>query len=493
MTRFLYCLQRSRSLPPKPQSFKSQALLLRSIFSIPTPNPSSHRVLLLLSSRISNPRHLRQLLCRAAVSGLHFNNLHLHLLNSILHSLSLGPAPSLALSLFQLIHSQGLAIDDYTFTSALKAISRLSQPNTGAEIHSLVIKLGLEFDTFALNSLIHMYSSCGYIDIARRVLDLAPDSSRDVVSWNSMVSGYFHNELYAESARLFVQMVDHSMTMDANTLVGALRSCAKIGALNLGSGIHSLVVTGGVNMDSYLGSSLISFYGKCGDIDNAQKMFDEMPVPERNAVCWTALISSYSQLNRFGKAIELFGKMQAERSVKPDDNAIASVLSSCAQLGALDQGRYIHAYCDSIGIGFGLSVKNALIDMYSKCGDIERALCVFRQLDRPDVFSWTTIISGLAMNGNSLGALELFSHMEASGLVAPNQVTFLGVLSACSHGGLIEQGYDYFNRMGSKQPGCSFVELNGVLHEFLSTDKSHPATEIIYEILGGVEKHSRNV
>ncbi|KAL0928405.1 hypothetical protein M5K25_000284 [Dendrobium thyrsiflorum] len=599
MSHSVYSVSRLRSLrlsPPKSQSNSTQYLLpLRSISSIPKPNPSSQQLLLLLSRRISNSNHLRQLLCRVTASGLRFENPHLHLLNSILHSLSGGPTPSLALTFFELIHSQGLALDGYTFTSALKATSRLSQPNTGAEMHSLLIKLGLESDTFVLNSLIHMYSASGLVGMAREVFDLAPDSSRDVVSWNSMVSGFSYNNLYEESLIVFRQMVEHSRTMDANSLVGALTSCAKIGSLNLGRMIHSLIVTRGLDMDCYLCSSLINMYSKCGDLNQAHKLFDE--IPEKNAVCWTAMISGYAQSNQFVKSIMLFRKMQAAK-LKPDENTISSVLSSCAQLGALDQGRYIHAYCDIIGIILGLSAKNALIDMYAKCGEIDRAFSIFHELEKPDVFSWTTIISGLAMNGNSFEALKLFSQMESSSLVVPNEITFLGVLSACSHGGLIEAGYYYFDRMKTvyklwprlehygcmvdllgrakllleaekfvkdmpikpdvviwrsllfasrinedvrmaefaaqrimelepemcggpvmlsnvyamaskwtdvsrtrrhmysqsiqKQPGLSFIELNGVIHEFLSAGKSHSQNEVIYNVLCGISKHSTN-
>ncbi|XP_020588856.1 pentatricopeptide repeat-containing protein At4g14820-like [Phalaenopsis equestris] len=598
MVHSFYSLCRLASLRPSPsksQSKSPQYLLLRFISSISNPNPNSEQ-LRLLARRISSSNHLHQLLCLATAFGINFQNPHLHLLNSILHSLSGGPSPSLALIFFGLLHSQALALDGYTFTSALKATSRLSQPDTGAELHSLLTKLRLESDTFVLNSLIHMYSSSGFIGTARKVFDLAPDSSRDIVSWNSLASGYLCNHLYDESLMVFQQMVEHSRPMDSNTLVGALTTCAKIGALNIGRRIHSLVLTRGFDMDSYLASSLITMYSKCGALDHAHKLFDW--IPERNTVCWTAMISGYAQSNQFLKSIKLFRKMQAEK-LKPDENTISSVLSSCAQLGALHQGSYVHAYCDINGIELGLSAKNALVDMYSKCGEIDRAFCIFHDLQNPDVFSWTTMISGFAMNGNSFQALKLFSQMEASSSVLPNEITFLGVLSACSHGGLIEEGYYYFDKMRrvykllprlehygcmvdllgrakllreaedfvkampikpdvviwrsllfacrinedvkvaefaaqrimelepelcggrvmlsnvyavaarwndvgltrrnmnsrsiQKEPGLSFIELNGFLHDFLSAGMSHPEKEIIYDVLCGISKHSTNI
>ncbi|PKA54812.1 Pentatricopeptide repeat-containing protein [Apostasia shenzhenica] len=388
-------------------------------------------------------------------------------------------------------------------------------------------------------------------------------------------------------------MVESSIEMDAVTPIGVLVACAKTGNLDMGRRIHSLIVRRGFDANVYLGASLISMYAKGGALDYAWKLFDKMP--DRNAVCWTAMISGYAHSNRFREAMDLFREMQASH-VKSDDAAIASVLSSCARLGALDQGKYIHAYCDVNGMGLSLLVKNALIDMYSKCGDISRALVIFHELVNPDVFSWTAMISGLAMHGNSLGAIELFLEMEASCKIVPNEITFLAVLSACSHGGLVEEGKYYFDRMQTvyellpriehygcmvdllgranllleaekfiegmpikpdviiwrsllfgcraneniemaesaakrilelepkkcgghvmlsnayaaasrwtdvhwvrrrmndwsiqKQPGCSFIEVNGVVHEFLSADKMCYQAEIIHDLLSGINWNS---
>ncbi|CAL9108088.1 unnamed protein product, partial [Musa textilis] len=267
-------------------------------------------------------------------------------------------------------------VDNYAFTAVLKAVAAFPRPKEGENIHSLSLKLGFESENFVLNSLIHMYSVCGFHVAARRVFDLAEDSARDVVSWNSMISGY----------------------------------------LQVG----------------------------CGYIEDARKLFDR--IPERNVVCWTSMISGYTQSGRFGESIEVFREMQMA-GVRADDPTVASVVSSCAQLGAHAQGRNIHKYCDVNNIGELLSVKNALIDMYSKCGDIQRAFEVFQGLARKDVISWTVMISGLALNGYPKEALNLFSEMELSDEAMPNEITFLGVLTACSHGGLVDKGYHYFNKM----------------------------------------------
>ncbi|KAG0498395.1 hypothetical protein HPP92_003086 [Vanilla planifolia] len=450
-------------LPPHSRRQVFQ-ILFRSISSGQRSNAGLEWHVLLQPDRISSADQFRQLLCRSTTSGLSFQNPHLRIWNSLLYFLSSGPAPSLCLTLFDVIRSHRVAVDGYTLTSAFKATCRLELHAMGTELQSLAIRLGLECDTFVFNSLINMYFTCGFICEARRVFDLTPSSARDLVSWNTMVSGYFQNDLYEESLRIFWKMAENSIAMDSSTLVGALSSCAKIGSLNLGKKVHLLVITAGFGIDVYLGSCIINMYAKCGALDDARRLFDRMP--DKNSVCWTAMISGNANSNQFGKAVELFREMLSV-GVKPDDASISSVLSSCAQLGALNQGMYIHSYCDVNGIGMGLTVKNALIDMYSKCGDIERALFIFHELDKPDVFSWTTVILGLAMNGSSFQALEFFSNMEQSRAVVPNEITFLGVLTACSHGGLVWEGHHYFDQMRSVYKLLPRLEHYGCMVDLL--------------------------
>ncbi|WOL03888.1 hypothetical protein Cni_G12608 [Canna indica] len=573
-----------------PSKFQFLLRILESSASNPN-SPSSSSKWISLSSSISTTRHLHQFFAHAIVAGL-LGISHLRLWNSLLHSLARCTNPDLSVSLFDLLRTCGVSVDNYSFTAVLKAVATLALPQKGEKIHSLSVKLGLEHDTFVLNSLIRVYFVCGFDAAARRVFDSAPDSSRDVVSWNSLISGYSQKGMRREALLVFGDMVRKSIAMDMITPVSALIACGRIGGIGPGRKIHALVVTYGFDLNCYLGSSLVNMYAMCGRAEDARKLFDR--IPERNVVCWTSMISGYTQSGQFRESIELFREMQME-GIRADDPTIASVVSSCAQLGALAQGRYVHKYCDVNNIGKLLSVKNALIDMYSKCGDIQRAFQIFQALTQRDVISWTSMISGLAMNGYSQEALDLFSKMELSGEVVPNEIVFLGVLTACSHGGLVGEGYHYFNRMidayglmpqiehygcivdllgraslledaykfikemaiepdvviwrsllfacrakGNielaeyaaarileleprkfgghvllsnvyavssrwtdvnrvrgvmshsniqKLPGCSFIELNGVVHEFLATDRSHHQSDNIYELLSVINRH----
>ncbi|XP_043694416.1 pentatricopeptide repeat-containing protein At1g08070, chloroplastic-like [Telopea speciosissima] len=311
-----------------------------------------------------------------------------------------------------------------------------------------------------------MYSACGVIEIVRRVFDLVPVWVRDLVSWNSMISGYLQRDFCGKALELFGEMIDASSERPNElTTVSAITACARIGDLDLGRRVHGFVTVNGFVLDVFLGSSLIDMYAKCGRVEDARNVFDRLP--DRNVVCWTSMIAGYSQLGLFKEAIQLFRVTQIE-NVMADELTIDCVASACGHLGALDQGKWVHAYCERNRIEMNLTVKNSLIDLYAKSGDINKALEIFHKLIQRDVFSWSVMISGLAMNGKSDEALDLFSDRLLSSEVRPNDVTFLGVLSACSHGGLVEKGIYYFNLMtktynltpGIEHYGC-MVDLLG--------------------------------
>jgi pentatricopeptide repeat protein len=544
------------------------------------------RILSVSVARLSH-RHLPILLSRALISG---TLLKLPLVHNALRSLSLGPVPSLSLSFLSLLRRYGcMNLENYSLNIALSAAARLPSIVVGTQLHALSLKLGLVSDTFVLNSLINMYSSCSYPDTARLVLDSAPQGACDAVSWNTIIAGYLRCQMPNRALQAFGLMAKEKVNLDDVTLLNALVACARTGSVKTGRLCHAFVLVNGTEINCYMGSSLVSMYAKCGLFEDARKVFEGLH--ERNVVCWTSMISGYTQLGKFKEAVGLFRDMQIA-GVKADDATIATVVSSCAQMGALDLGRYVHAYCDLHGLGKDVAVKNSLIDMYSKCGDVKKAYDIFCGLTEQDVFSWTAMIMGFAVNVLCVEALDLFAQMEGEGKVVPNEVTFLGVLTSCSHGGLVEQGYYHFHRMSmvynlapriehygcivdllgrakllseaeqfikempvapdvvlwrsmlfacracgevglaeyvaerirelepvkcggdvllsnvyattsrwvdvdkvrssmdisktSKQPGCSFIEVDGCVHEFFAGDESHSETEAIYNVLLGI-------
>ncbi|KAK9088677.1 hypothetical protein Scep_027759 [Stephania cephalantha] len=386
--------------------------------------------------------------------------------NFMLRAYSNSPSPQQSISLYNLMRTTLISPDKYTFPFVLKACSRVSfAKQKSEEIHAASLKFGFEFDVFVQNALISAYSAFGKVDAACRIFNLVPVWVRDVVSWNSLISGYLQMDLCREALMVFGNMWgENYVRPNGVTMVSALTACARIGELCLGKKIHGFILRNEIDLDVYLESSLIDLYVKCGRPDVAQKVFDR--VPERNVVCWTSIIAGYVRAGLFKESISLFREMQMD-GVEFDEVTVACVVSACGHFGALDLGRWVHAYCDRSGLEMNLAMKNALIDMYSKCGDIDKAIEIFNGLVQKDVFSWTVMISGLAMNGRSVQALDMFSQMEMSSGVSPNEVTFLGVLSACSHGGLVKEGYHYYNSMSNNYNIAPRIEHCGCMVDLL--------------------------
>ncbi|GKA03993.1 pentatricopeptide repeat-containing protein [Tanacetum coccineum] len=210
-------------------------------------------------------------------------------------------------------------------------------------------------------------------------------------------------------------------------------------------------------------NAMVSGYCKVGEFEKARELFDVME--ERNVVTWTALIAGYAQGNRACEAVEVFRRMRVG-GVKPDEVTMVAVLSACAQLGALELVEWVHGYINEYNLRKSMSLNNALIDMYAKSGNINKAMEVFENMKDRCVITWTTVIAGLALHGFGKEALEIFSIMEKSH-VKPNDVTLIAVLSACSHSGLVKSGHWYFNNLLSKYRIKPRIEHYGCMIDLL--------------------------
>lgn len=239
----------------------------------------------------------------------------------------------------------------------------------------------------------------------------------------------------------------------------ALKACTLKSSLVEGKQMHALVINFGFEPIIFLQTSLISMYSATGNVADAHNMFDE--IPSKNLISWTSVISAYVDNQRPNKALQLFRQMQMD-DVQPDIVTVTIALSACADLGALDMGEWIHAYIRHRGLDTDLCLNNSLINMYSKCGEIGTARRLFDGTQKKDVTTWTSMIVGHALHGQAEEALQLFTEMKEtnkrarknkrndeheSSLVLPNDVTFMGVLMACSHAGLVEEGKQHFRSM----------------------------------------------
>ncbi|CAH2059428.1 unnamed protein product, partial [Thlaspi arvense] len=229
---------------------------------------------------------------------------------------------------------------------------------------------------------------------------------------------------------------------EERTLVSVLGACSHLGDLRTGRLLEEIAITKKIGLSTFLGPKLISMYGKCGELDSARRVFNQMVTKDR--VPWNAMITVYSQNGRSSEAIKLFLEMEENR-VSPDSVTFSTVLSACGSVGALELGKRIETYASETGLQHNIYVATGLVDMYGKCGSIEEAFRVFEAMPVKNEATWNAMISAYAHHGHAEEALMLFDRMS----VPPSDVTFVGVLSACVHAGLVDQGRRYFREMSS--------------------------------------------
>ncbi|KAM1038606.1 hypothetical protein FF1_033268 [Malus domestica] len=384
-----------------------------------------------------------------------------------------------------------------------------------------------ERNTIASNSMIVLFGRTGCVNEACRLFEEMPE--KDMVSWSALISCHEQNEMYEEALAKFLEMVANGVMVDEVVLVTVLSACANLLAVQTGKLIHGLVVKIGTesyvnlqnafihmysncgeimaaqklfnaayNLDQISWNSMISGYLKCGLVENARTLFDSMP--EKDIVSWSAMISGYAQQDRFSETLALFQEMQL-LGIRPDETTLVSVVSACTQLAALDLGQWIHAYIRKNGLKINVFLGTTLINMYMKCGCVENALEVFEGTSEKGVSSWNALILGLAMNGLVEKSLETFSEMKKCG-VAPNEITFIGVLGACRHMGLVNEGRRHFDSMvqehkierNVKHYGCMVDLLGraGMLKEAEELIESMPMMPDVATwgaLLGACKKH----
>lgn len=268
---------------------------------------------------------------------------------------------------------------------------------------------------------------------------------RNIYSWNIIIGEFSRSNSPLKAIDLFLQMRQSSdVRPDDFTLPLVLRACVSSDLVKLAFSFHGLCVKLGFERSLFVASALVSLYVSFGKIFDARVLFDGMP--EKDAVLWTAMLDGYAKQEEPMLVVELFREM-VDAGVEPDWVVMLSLLLVCGQLGWLKHGKSVHGWCVRRCLGMGLNLGNAIVDVYVKCATLTYAHRVFNRMNRRDVISWTSLILGYGLSGNVSIALELFDDMVAKG-VKPNQVTFLGILSACAHGGLAERASSCFEMMG---------------------------------------------
>lgn len=384
--------------------------------------------------------------------------------NHVMRGSAQSMKPEKTVALYTEMEKRGVMPDRYTFTFVLKACSKLEWRNNGFAIHGKVVRHGFLSNEYVKNALILLHANCGDLGIASELFDDSAKAHK--VAWSSMTSGYAKRGKIVEAMRLFDEMPDKDQVAWNVMITGCL---------------------------------------KCREMDTARELFDRFT--DKDVVTWNAMISGYVNCGYPKEALSIFKEMR-DAGEHPDVVTILSLLSACADLGDSETGKRLHLYIlETASVSsskyVGTPIWNALIDMYAKCGSIDRAIDVFRGMKDRDLSTWNTLIVGLALH-HAEGSIEMFEEMQRL-KVWPNEVTFIGVILACSHSGRVDEGRQYFSLMRDmyniepniKHYGCMVDMLGraGLLDEafmFVESMKIEP-NAIVWRTLLGACKIYGNV
>lgn len=312
----------------------------------------------------------------------------------------------------------------------------------GDQMHSLIWKHGFHSEVFVASALVDMYAKCCDMCVAEKVFEEMP--VRNLVSWNAMIVGFLQNKLYDRAILFFKTLLLESLTApDEVSFSSALSACANVGNSEFGIQVHGVALKLGVGNLVYVNNSLIDMYSKCGLFDEVVKLFSKIGV--RDVVTWNIMIMACVYNDSYEDACNSFWMMKREGLI-PDEASYSSVLHSCANLAALHQGTLIHNHIIKSGYVKNLCVASSLVTMYAKCGSLVDAFQIFEETDDHNVVCWTAIIAACQQHGHANRVVELFEEMLGKG-IKPDYITFVSVLSACSHTGQVEEGFFYFNSM----------------------------------------------
>ncbi|CAA7035871.1 unnamed protein product [Microthlaspi erraticum] len=362
--------------------------------------------------------------------------------------------------------------------------------NEVLQIHAAILRHNIVLHRYpVLNLKLHRaYASHGKI---RQSLALFHQTiSPDLFLFTAAINTVSVNGLHDEAFLLYIRLLSSEIVPNEFTFSSILKSCST----ESGKAIHTHILKLGLGLDPYVATGLVDVYAKGGDVISAEKVFDRMPerslvsstamitcyanqgnvdsaralfdgIRERDIVSWNVMIDGYAQHGFPNEALTLFQKLLTESKPNPDEITVVATLSACSQIGALESGRWIHVYIkNSRRIRLNVRVCTALIDMYSKCGNLEEAVSVFNDTPRKDIVAWNAMISGYAMHGYSREALRLFDEIKG---LQPTDITFIGLLQACAHGGLVKEGLRMFESMREEYGIKPKIEHYGCLISLL--------------------------
>lgn len=341
------------------------------------------------------------------------------------------------------MEQRGVPVDPDVYAYLLQVCANTKSLTQGKRVHDHMLHSSVEYNLLLAGKLVAMYAMCQSLDDARLVFEKTASNQQHAFLWNSMIKGCVQNELWEEALQLYCQMHEAGIQPESYTFSSVLRACAALAHIERGKEIHTHIIINGLQSNLFVGNALVTLYAQCQRIVLARQVFDNMC--ERDVVSWTAIIAGNARCGYPNEALKLFGQMQQD-GTKPNSITLTTVLPACGRLAALKQGKEVHNYIIRLGFEYSVPVGSALVDMYSQCGSVEAARQVFDKMPERNIVSWTAMIAGYGMNGHGKEVLKLFDEMQKAGL-KPNHITLVVLLSACSHAGLVAEGWKYFNSM----------------------------------------------
>ncbi|CAK7356212.1 unnamed protein product [Dovyalis caffra] len=341
----------------------------------------------------------------------------------------------------------------YTFPLVVKVCADIGSLREGQKVHALVVKFGFELDLFVRNSFIHFYSVCGRASDAKLVFDIG--FVLDLVSWNSMIDGHVKNGEVGLAREIFDEMSERDI-FSWNSMISGY---VGVGDMEAARGLFEKMPS----RDVVSWNCMIDGYARIKDVSMAAEFFDKMPL--RNVVSWNVMLALYLRCKKYSECLRFFDLMLVGDSM-PNEASLVSVLTACAELKMLGQGKWVHSYMKEKGIKPDVLLSTALLTMYAKCRAMDLAREVFDEMPEKSVVSWNSMIVGYGMHGCGDKALEMFLEMEKGGPM-PNDATFMSVLSACSHSGMVWKGWWYFDLMHRKYKIQPKPEHYGLLVDLL--------------------------
>ncbi|KAL0377717.1 UNVERIFIED_CONTAM: Pentatricopeptide repeat-containing protein, mitochondrial [Sesamum radiatum] len=398
-----------------------------------------------------------------------------------------------AMLLFHQMRQGGVNFDLVTLITILPSCHECQNPLLGLAIHSYALKTALTTDISLVNALVSMYINCGELDAARLLFDDMPDKT--VVSWNAVLTGYHYQNLQKETIELFNQMIEEGQTPNYVTLLNVLPACH---TLPQGKSIHSYIIRRMIPLETPLLTSLMIMYARLENLTSWLKLFH---IGDKTSISlWNTVISA-NLLSKDGSMAFSFFCELLRNKIEPDDVTVLNLISACVHLKNLYISNSVLRYLVRKGFDKHVAISNALIDMYAKCGNISCARMLFEALAQKDTISWSVIINGYGLHGDVEAALAVYAQMKLIGL-KPDKATYLSILSACSHGGFVEQGRKIFNSMihedgvypGLEHYACmiDLIGRTGHLDEAYELVKNlphKPSSNILGSLLGACLSH----